>query len=133
MPGRCPKQSVCWQRNWSDVLSEPHLRKILRRCADYYNKIRAHRSLDKDAPAFRSVRRVGNITSYAILGGLHHHYVRISVFGTHSSKPSGCRRSHGPCINARRSDSWSSFVLLNQVERLGPSQPAHVVGEYEER
>jgi hypothetical protein len=29
------------------------------------------------APAFRSVQRVGTITSYAILGGLHHHYLRI--------------------------------------------------------
>jgi hypothetical protein len=33
--------------------------------------------LDKDAPAFRPVQRVGNIASHAILGGLHHHYVRI--------------------------------------------------------
>ena len=39
--------------------------------------IRTHRSLDKDAPAFRSVQRVGTITSYTILGGLHHHYVRV--------------------------------------------------------
>jgi hypothetical protein len=46
--------------------------------ASYYNKIRTHRSLDKDAPAFRSVQRVGNITSYTILGGLHHHHhVRV--------------------------------------------------------
>jgi hypothetical protein len=29
------------------------------------------------APAFRSVQRVGTITSYAILGGLHHHYARV--------------------------------------------------------
>jgi hypothetical protein len=49
----------------------------LRAYAHYYNTIRTHRSLDKDAPAFRSVEQVGMITSYAILGGLHHHYVRI--------------------------------------------------------
>jgi transposase InsO family protein len=59
------------------VLSEAHLHRILQSYADYYNKIRTHRSLDKDAPAFRAIQRVGNIASQAILGGLHHHYARI--------------------------------------------------------
>jgi transposase InsO family protein len=59
------------------VLGEAHLRRILQTYAGYYNKIRTHRSLDKDAPAFRPVQRVGNIASHAILGGLHHHYVRV--------------------------------------------------------
>jgi transposase InsO family protein len=59
------------------VWSEGHLRRILRAYARYYNNVRTHRSLDKDAPAFRSVQRVGTITSYAILGGLHHHYARV--------------------------------------------------------
>jgi transposase InsO family protein len=59
------------------ILGEAHLRRILRTYACYYNKIRTHRSLDKDAPAFRPVQRVGAIRSYAILGGLHHYYVRV--------------------------------------------------------
>ena len=59
------------------VWGEGHLRRILRAYARYYNNIRTHRSLDKDAPAFRSVQWVGTITSYAILGGLHHHYARV--------------------------------------------------------
>jgi transposase InsO family protein len=59
------------------VLSEAHLRRMLQAYARYYNKIRTHRSLDKDAPAFRPVQRIGIIASHAILGGLHHHYVRI--------------------------------------------------------
>jgi transposase InsO family protein len=59
------------------ILSEAHLGRILQRYADYYNKIRTHRSLDKDAPAFRTMQRLGNIASQPILGGLHHHYVRI--------------------------------------------------------
>jgi hypothetical protein len=45
--------------------------------ATYYNKIRTHRSLDKDAPIWRPVQRTGVITSNPILGGLHHHYIRI--------------------------------------------------------
>jgi transposase InsO family protein len=59
------------------ILSEAHLDQILQRYADYYNKIRTHRSLDKDAPAFRTMQRLGNIASQPTLGGLHHHYVRI--------------------------------------------------------
>jgi transposase InsO family protein len=59
------------------VLGEAHLRRILRAYARYYNNIRTHRSLDKDAPVSRPVQRTGIIISHAILGGLHHHYVRI--------------------------------------------------------
>ena len=59
------------------VLGEAHLRRILESYARYYNDIRTHRSLDKDAPAFRPIQRIGNIASHAILGGLHHHYFRV--------------------------------------------------------
>src|SRR6478672_971983 len=58
------------------VLSEAHLRRILRSYACYYNEIRTHRSLDKDAPVSRQIQRIGSIKSHAILGGLHHHYAR---------------------------------------------------------
>ncbi|MDI1343701.1 MAG: integrase core domain-containing protein [Pseudolabrys sp.] len=58
------------------VLGEAHLRRILRAYAVYYNEIRTHRSLDKDAPVSRPVLRTGIISSRPILGGLHHHYVR---------------------------------------------------------
>jgi len=59
------------------VLSEAHLRRILKTYARYYNDVRTHWSLDKDAPLFRPVQRAGIINSHAILGGLHHHYVRL--------------------------------------------------------
>jgi hypothetical protein len=59
------------------VVGEAHLRRILRAYARYYNEIRTHWSLSKDAPVSRPVQRTGNIKSYPILGGLHHHYVRI--------------------------------------------------------
>jgi transposase InsO family protein len=59
------------------VLGEAHLRRILRAYARYYNEIRTHRSLYKDAPVFRPVQRTGIIRSHALLGGLHHHYVRV--------------------------------------------------------
>ncbi|MCA6108271.1 integrase core domain-containing protein [Bradyrhizobium sp. CNPSo 4026] len=59
------------------VLGETHLRRILRSYARYYNDFRTHRSLDKDAPVARPVQRTGSIKSFHILGGLHHHYVRV--------------------------------------------------------
>ncbi|WP_225707991.1 integrase core domain-containing protein [Bradyrhizobium cenepequi] len=49
------------------VLGEMHLRQILRSYARYYNDIRTHRSLDKDAPVSRPVQRIGSIKSHAIL------------------------------------------------------------------
>src|SRR6201997_3913644 len=59
------------------VLSEAHLRRILKNYADYYNGVRTHRSLNKDAPVSRPVRRSGFISSDALLGGLHHRYARV--------------------------------------------------------
>jgi transposase InsO family protein len=59
------------------VLGEEHLRRILKNYVAYYNGIRTHRSLDKDAPISRPVQRTGVISSRAILGGLHHHYARV--------------------------------------------------------
>ena len=43
--------------------NEAHLRRIVRAYASYCNKIRTHRSLDKDAPASRPFKMIGTITS----------------------------------------------------------------------
>jgi transposase InsO family protein len=59
------------------VLGEAHLRRILQAYARYYNDLRTHRSLDKDVPFSRPVQRIGSITSQPLLGGLHHHYMRV--------------------------------------------------------
>jgi transposase InsO family protein len=59
------------------ALGEAHLRRILKNYAAYYNGVRTHRSLQKDAPVSRPVQRSGAINSHAILGGVHHQYVRI--------------------------------------------------------
>src|ERR1035438_2793230 len=44
------------------VFGEAHLRRLLRTYARYYNDIRTHRSLDKDAPAPGSVGRIYQFT-----------------------------------------------------------------------
>jgi transposase InsO family protein len=59
------------------VLGEAHLRRILKSYARYYNEMRTHLSIDKDAPVPRRVERAGHILCRPILGGLHHRYARI--------------------------------------------------------
>jgi transposase InsO family protein len=59
------------------VFNEEHLRRILARYATYYNEVRTHVSLGKDAPCTRAIERFGDIVAHPILGGLHHRYARI--------------------------------------------------------
>jgi hypothetical protein len=42
-----------------------------------YNDVRTHRSLSKDAPQVRPIQFTGVVHSRPVLGGLHHHYVRV--------------------------------------------------------
>ena len=59
------------------VFNEDHLRRILSKYASYYNEVRTHLSLGKDAPCTRPIERFGDIIAQPILGGLHHRYARI--------------------------------------------------------
>jgi hypothetical protein len=59
------------------VYDEAHLRNVLKNYTYYYNKVRPHLSLDKDAPDSRGPQKLRRIAAIPILGGLHHHYVRV--------------------------------------------------------
>ena len=59
------------------ALGEGHLRRILQSYARYYNELRTHRSLNKDASLHRGIESLGAIISRPVLGGLHHQYCRI--------------------------------------------------------
>ena len=59
------------------VFGEAHLRRVLRNYASYYNQLRTHLSLAKNAPDFRRPQKTGRIAAIPILGGLHHQYVRV--------------------------------------------------------
>ena len=59
------------------IFGEAHLRRILSAYAAYYNQVRTHLALHKDAPLHRAVQRSGIIVGIPILAGLHHQYVRI--------------------------------------------------------
>jgi transposase InsO family protein len=58
------------------VLGEAHLRRILKVYVSYYNSVRTHLSLNKDAPIHRPIQRIGRIISVPVFGGLHHQYRR---------------------------------------------------------
>ena len=59
------------------ILGEQHLRHVLLSYMKYYNEVRTHLSLEKDAPVSRTIERAGHILCRPVLGGLHHQYVRI--------------------------------------------------------
>lgn len=59
------------------VFGEEHLRRVLKTYAAYYNELRTHLALSKDAPSFRRRQMVGKVAALPILGGLHHQYIRV--------------------------------------------------------
>jgi transposase InsO family protein len=59
------------------ILGEDHLRRVLKSYAAYYNGLRTHLSLGKDAPTPRPIQRLGQLVARPILGGLHHQYCRM--------------------------------------------------------
>ena len=59
------------------VFSAAHLRRVLTAYADYYNSVRTHLGIAKDAPIHRPMEASGGIISRSLLGGLHHQYARI--------------------------------------------------------
>jgi hypothetical protein len=58
-------------------LGERHLRHVLLSYMKYYNEVRTHLSLEKDAPVPRAIGAICHILCRPVLGGLHHQYVRI--------------------------------------------------------
>jgi transposase InsO family protein len=59
------------------VLGERHLRQLRANYLAYYNGVRTHLALDKDAPFHGPAQTIGRIASVGWLGGLHHQYVRM--------------------------------------------------------
>jgi hypothetical protein len=68
------------------VFNEEHLRCILSKYASYYNEVRTHLSLAKDAPCTRPIERFGDIIAQPILGGLY-------TIDTHESEFSEATRA----------------------------------------
>ena len=60
------------------ALGEGHVRHLIANYQAYYNGVRTHVALDKDAPLRRPPQTVGEIASIPWLGGLHHQYTRMA-------------------------------------------------------
>jgi len=58
------------------VLSQRHLRHLLKSYLSYYHRSRTHLGLAKDAPAPRVIMRQGEIIAIPQVGGLHRRYER---------------------------------------------------------
>jgi transposase InsO family protein len=60
------------------ILGEQHLRRTIKRFVGYYNGVRTHLSLEKDAPKRRPIQSpgCGVIRSRRHCGGLHREYYR---------------------------------------------------------
>jgi len=59
------------------VFDEAQLRRVLKNYAVYYNRVRTHLSLNKNASHLRRPQKLGRIATIPIFGGLHHQYVRV--------------------------------------------------------
>ena len=66
------------------VFGEADLRRVPKAYASYYNRIRTHLSLDKDAPLGRRRQTVGTIVSIPILAGCI-----VNIFGSRLSARTG--------------------------------------------
>jgi hypothetical protein len=63
------------------VISDRQLRRILKEYLSYYNQVRTHLSLHKDAPVPRPAKPpdLGRVTKIRRVGGLHHEYTRLAA------------------------------------------------------
>jgi hypothetical protein len=96
------------------VLGKAHLRQILTKYAAYYNELRTHRSLNKDAPIRRAIQHVGRIVSAPVLGGLHHHIAESSFQYTQPDQDSGWRAS-----SAMSAPTFTNLVALQDYMSVG--------------
>ncbi len=65
------------------IVSEAHLRRVLREYVGYFNRSRPHQGIDQRVPDRQSspdtaAATAEAIVSFPVLGGLHHEYRRVS-------------------------------------------------------
>jgi hypothetical protein len=85
------------------VLGEAHLRRILQAYARYYNDLRTHRSLDKDAPFSRPVQRIRK----------HH----VTATPRRIASPTTCESEFSVHTGGPPSQTWRTF-LRNHAEAI---------------
>jgi len=66
------------------ILGERHLRRVVGNYVSYYNTVRTHLSLSKDALAGRPIQTPdrGRVVERPHVGGLHHEYFRKAAYAS---------------------------------------------------
>src|SRR5664279_5150273 len=111
------------------VLGEAHLRRILKSYADYYNPVRTHRSLHKDAPISRPIHQTGIIRftpdsrrpSPSLRPGLSFRYTQVSLKGA-TPTPTRSYPSHNTTLR-RMMPSRSSRETFNLLPKRSIGLP----------
>ena len=65
--------------DWFILFNEIQIRNILIEYIGYYNEKRPHQGIAQKVPGGYTPQKQGNIITYPILSGLHHHYERLSA------------------------------------------------------
>ena len=65
------------------ILSEAHLRRVLKEYVTYFNRSRPHQGIDQRVPepegsTVRSIDATEKVMAFPVLGGLHHEYRRVA-------------------------------------------------------
>ena len=65
--------------DWFILFNGAQIRNILVEYIEYYNEKRLHQGIAQKVPKGYIPQKQGNIITYPILSGLHHHYGRLSA------------------------------------------------------
>src|SRR5262249_22692820 len=106
------------------VLGETHLRRVLKSYARYYNEMRTHRSLDKDAPRSRPpAHRQHHVTcsprwtSSPLRSSVSFWYTQLSFASLRQAPPPRCSLNIGTRIPLSNSDGCA--MLPTGLARTG--------------
>lgn len=81
--------------NHTIIVGERHLRRVVANYLRYYNSVRTHMSLAKDAPDPRPIHgpRRGRIVRRPHCGGLHHEYRRKAAYMNSNNHVRRCSKA----------------------------------------
>lgn len=65
------------------IINERHLRVVLQKYVEHYNRVWPHRALERTPPSGTALgvrpSTTGRIVGRSVLGGLHHEYERVAA------------------------------------------------------
>jgi hypothetical protein len=108
------------------IFGEAHLRQVLKAYAAYYNNVRTHLSLGKDAPLVRAVQRFGKIAARSISAGFIINIAGSSFWQAQADVSDGGELAALGTIASQRDSNHAIGGIrpfFNQI-KLAPGAPA---------